>query len=760
MEQQIIQKHRMSDTTIQGIGKIKSKYLIFEFFAHACPTRLDFTSLLFTSSTSTRRLLIRNLPLLTRTHPILSLLAIASPFDIIVNANPLPKHVYLQLEFHMRDHYMQQMEQIAELTNITVKGFKLKLDKDTNSESENRLLNGMARYKPTKLTIKFVSTDSIQVSLIPPTVQSLVLIGNLKSINGLTVAPLKVRSLFAKLNGNSFILQNVGTIIIPTKKLTWHISSNGPEITEEWLKQIPTSVQVALFIEELTPAHIFISKYPHATLKAQYCNYDKAEIFNGSTNIKYAAIKFFLDDLVYTSQLNDFLSLPHPVKQIEFDKNDRLQIELSHLQDNATQELIFESAQYKHVPLIAGLVNKCFAVTKVRFSRMVHGRSINDRNSRVTINPEDPKKTFQDKKITWDRVMDEIEFREYGGMNEEWSAYFRYLKNNTKKLVHQKNEWNSINYCFSNSTTIEHIVKNFCYEGIDYFYQKEDSYNLGSYPNLKDAIIQNYRKKFVHTFGSKPFLGAVQMERSYSHTYVASKLFIGKREFPYKDLRKESWFCSIFTEIPKHAPGTVSFKYYRKEIKEDYINFKTAMQHLQPQLFKSAPPTFKDPSFNDFVRIYNHFGAQFVNKKCGGLSKVNKAHCKQFLKPIFQAIQPDPNKMRDIERITNCYNIEPKTAAQMFMDFSILTYTARDFNNKNITVVRKETQNVIKRYLQNLAREKYETSMLADYLSSSAKVLYDKEPSASALQLLASEVQELDASIDAFQFIKQKLIEA
>ncbi|TNV82542.1 hypothetical protein FGO68_gene7622 [Halteria grandinella] len=241
---------------------------------------------------------------------------------------------------------------------------------------------------------------------------------------------------------------------------------------------------------------------------------------------------------------------------------------------------------------------------------------------------------------------------------------------------------------------------------------------------------------------------------------MASKLFFGNREYPYKVVYREAWFCNAFSKLVKHPSGSISIKYYRENCSEDYIDFKTAIYHLQPQLFQPVPPAYKDSVFNDFVRIYNLFGAEYIFKTCGGLEKINKAHCIKFLTPILQAIQPDPSKMRDIEKITNCYNIEPNITAYMMMDFSILTYSAREFNNKNVTVVRKQTQSVIKRYIQNIAKEKQEISMLTDFLRSFAKVLCQKEPHQSVLQMLASEIQGLDVSIDAFSYIKQKLNEA
>ncbi|TNV82541.1 hypothetical protein FGO68_gene7621 [Halteria grandinella] len=486
---------------IQGIGKIKSKYLIFEFFAHACTTRLDFTTLLFTSSTSTRCLLICNLPLLSRTHPIVACLAISSPFDIIVSANPLPKQVYLQCEFHMTQHYLEQLSIIEKHTSIMFKECKLKFGKDTDSESEDKLLQGIERYRPTQLTIKFINIACLNVSLIPPSVKSLVLIGNLREIKGKSIKPLKVRNLYASIFFNDFMLQNVGSTIIPSKKFTWHVSSKGPEITEEWLKQLPSSLQITLYIKELSPAYLFVNTYPNVTLKAQYCMQDNAEMFKASTNAKYDAIKFFICESTNIAQLSEFLQLPHPVKQIEFDNQDNfVNLDISPLNETETQELIFESARFSHVPLISGLVNNCRGVKKVRFSRMVQGERIKHlRGGRIARRADDPKKTFKDQKITWDRVMEEIEFKEHEGMNAEWDYYFGYLRNNTKKLIYEEKTFNSGS--FSNSDTIEYIVKNFCYEGIKDYQQMEDNINLETFPNLKELTIKNYRKRFVHTFG-------------------------------------------------------------------------------------------------------------------------------------------------------------------------------------------------------------------------------------------------------------------
>ncbi|TNV82394.1 hypothetical protein FGO68_gene12225 [Halteria grandinella] len=198
----------MSDR-VQGIGKIKSKYLIFDILSYSF-LRDQAVEYLFTSSTIYRSLLLKNLQLLSFTHPLLIPLKVWSPFDILVQARPLPPSLAIEPQFIITHNIRIELENISKYTTLIMP----KMQVQVTEKSMVRTLQVISKWRPVKLTIIF-EHSGMDFSLLPQSIKSLILKGSLTSCKGMQA--INIPKLKISTNDNKCMIEALGKYIIPTK---------------------------------------------------------------------------------------------------------------------------------------------------------------------------------------------------------------------------------------------------------------------------------------------------------------------------------------------------------------------------------------------------------------------------------------------------------------------------------------------------------------------------------------------------------------
>ncbi|TNV82148.1 hypothetical protein FGO68_gene17749 [Halteria grandinella] len=712
----------MSDR-VQGIGKIKSKYLIFEMFANAYCFREDVIPYFFTSAQTYRRLFIRNLDLFSITYPFMKPVKVWSPFDIILNLRPLPLKLAIDPQFTITHENIEELEQISQHIILMIPSMSILL-----REGDEKLIEKIGQWKPKKLSILF-EDSGVDFSLIPASVSCLKIYGKPTQSKG--TKKLSIQNLKIHTSDHLCMINSVGKQLVPTKRLKWILGTKGWQLSDQALKDIPSTVRIELYVDIMTPGQLqIIDKYPNIKLTAKHCQYQQFDPAVNSTILTHLLpFKLYLDDAVYDCNLNAFLEHPHPVKYIQFDDRDLLQIRLKNvnvLNDN-TKELIFEKVSTRRIPLIATIINNCKGVINVRFNHIEGPQmSVNDQDRPYRYPSDNPQKIFDRFYDIWKQIADY--YCEHFA-NEKCLPQFQPFKKHTA----EQRITNSQHEALYGSET--HIQVSF-------------SLLVNKQVNDFEAYQPLFYRTMRHNF--------VVVTQSVKERVISYSSSLNSKEKHYSNTVKKK------QEVQTYEDGLIIGERYQSQ--DNYINFKsgakslisfsTALFSLQPHLFKPTPlgKLYEDERFNDFIRIYNHFGANYV-AKCGGQQKLSVYECSEYLQPILKAIYLSKTTFSSF---ADCTFFSSKVTAYLIMDFQILTYTTRKENNNQ--AVLSDTKSIVQRYIMKLCTLESSGTMLVDFMRSMGTVLLRKEVPDLALKELANRVRQLQSTVDHFDYIKEWLV--